>query len=397
MRLLKLLLILVFICFPFGELLRFDFGNNIIIKPLDIFVSLSIIVYLFLSQKKKIKEFVPFFIFPMVGLLSLILNISWLHQNQIVTSFLYLLRWLSYAAIAVIISQTDKKFKKKIFFLLLLDGVSIIVFGYLQFFFYNSLKNLIYLGWDEHMHRMFSTFFDPNFLGSFLVLFVIFLAGIIYYLIQKKQQKKVIIFSIFFVLTIISIFLTFSRSAIIMLIIGFITFFILIHKKKLIVYLFIMILLFGIIMFPKFNDENMNLFRMNSTEGRFNNYQEAITIIKEKPFLGVGFNTYRYAKQFYGISKAWTQYPSHADAGVDNSFLFVVATTGVLGLLAYSYLWYKLLKRAYLLYRRNANIVAIIVLASSVALFIDAFFINSLFFAPIMLWMWVIVGLMKKD
>jgi len=86
------------------------------------------------------------------------------------------------------------------------------------------------------------------------------------------------------------------------------------------------------------NVENMNLFRRTSSLARLNNYSTAIKIITGHPLLGVGFNSYRYVKEMY-IKPGLGNIPSHADAGLDNSFLFILATTGIIGLLAYLFLW----------------------------------------------------------
>jgi hypothetical protein len=64
-----------------------------------------------------------------------------------------------------------------------------------------------------------------------------------------------------------------------------------------------------------------------------------------------------------------------------------------MGFAAYMWLWIVILKRAWFLYKKQANIFAIVVIASSVGLFVNALFINSLFFPEIMLWMWIILSL----
>jgi O-antigen ligase len=395
MLLLKFLITFIFVIFPFGELLRFDLGNNIVIKPLDVLVFASIILFLYLKRKKLVIPYRSFFIFPLIGIVSLLFNFYWLEPQQIVAGFLYLVRWIAYFFIGIIVFQLDKQFKKRIIFLLLLDGFVLVLVGFLQYTFYNSLKNLFYLGWDEHKHRIFSTFFDPNFIGAFFVLYFLFLCGLLYYFIQKKKNRWIKILGTLLCITLIAIFLTYSRSALLMLMAGSVTFLTLIKKKKLVVYIFLAILAFGIIMSPKFYDENMNLFRMSSTEGRINNYAGALHIISYNPLIGVGFNTYRYAKQYYGFKENGSNIPSHADAGVDNSFLFVIATTGIVGLASYLWIWFTILKKALMFFKKKNHIGGVVVFSSGIAICIDALFINSLFFAPLMLWLWTLVGLME--
>lgn len=137
--------------------------------------------------------------------------------------------------------------------------------------------------------------------------------------------------------------------------------------------------------------EGTNLLRITSTEARIPTALNSITIFKNNPVLGVGFNAYGFAAEKYGFLKV-SNYPNHAAAGTDNSFLFILATTGVVGFLSYIFLWFKI----FLSVKdgiRKKNIFSYVLLASSVALFFDSLFVNSLFYVFIMLWIWIIVGL----
>ncbi len=405
MKFLKLLFILIFILFPFGELLRFEIGNNIAIKPLDIAVGLAaanwLVLTLFKKHKPKLIHWL-FLAFPLIGFLSLIISSNWLKPHEFLTSFLYLVRWVSYASIFFIVMGFDRSFKKIIWFIMIFDGLIILLVGFIQYYFYSSLKSLYYLGWDEHLHRMFSVFLDPNYAGSFFVLYFLFNGGLLYKSIIKAKENKPAsknlnnyLLSIILFLTLIAIFLTFSRSAILMLITGSITFCILIKRKKFVIFVLTAILLFGITASPKFYDENMNIFRQNSSEARIDNYITALTIIRDHPLVGVGFNSYRYTKELYGLDHDWVDAPSHADAGVDNSLLFVLATTGIIGLTAYLGIWRVIINKSWHYYTKKRSSIAIVVIASGTGILINSFFINSLFFAPLMLWMWAVIGLME--
>ena len=56
--------------------------------------------------------------------------------------------------------------------LLLFSGLVIVGLGFVQYFFYLGLRNLYYLGWDEHLSFIFQLL-DPNFAGAFPALFFI--------------------------------------------------------------------------------------------------------------------------------------------------------------------------------------------------------------------------------
>lgn len=408
MTLLKVLILLILFLFPFGELLRFQINNHVAIKPIDVMVGMTAlwwIIWKVQSVKFKVQSFnikykvlkkssfaLPFILFVSVGFISLVINLTWLEMNQFLVSSLYWFRWVSYALLFPIVLQFDKIFKQKICLFLLIDGLIIVFLGYLQYFFYNSLKNVYHLGWDEHMHRMVSTFLDPNFAGAFFVLYLLFVGGMLARNHESRIMNQGVLIGIL-VLTLAAIFLTFSRSALLMLIVGAVSFLFLINKKKFVLLLFAVIVLFGLVVSPKFYDENMNLFREASSKARLENYAFALRVIEDHPVVGVGFNSYRYTKPLYGADHDWVDSPSHADAGVDNSFLFVLATTGIIGSFCYVWFWLRLLRRLQGVLRKKKNILAVVTFSSVIGLFVHALFVNSLFFAPLMLWYFMLIGL----
>src|SRR3989338_1264508 len=380
MDLLKKIFIFVLFLFPLGEIARIDFGNGVALKPLDIGVGVLVSSWLAfkLFNKQKIRQkniYIPALLFSLSGFFSLTVGNLQLSLNEFLISFLYLLRWLAYAGVFFVISDFDNDFKKKISNTLIIVGSLVVGLGYLQYFFYPSLKNLYYLGWDEHMHRMFSVFLDPNFAGAFFVLFFLFLIGVF-------LKNKNISAGILLMLTLGAVFLTFSRSALIMLIISSSLLFVLMHKKIWIAILFGITILVITMSSRYFSIENINLFRIVSSEARLATAKEAVRIILSRPIFGVGFNSYRYARLDYGLRNNKLYLISHADAGVDNSFLFVAATTGIVGFILYLFLWFRIFK-----------IASILAIASIAGIFINSLFINSLFYPFIMLWLWIIIAI----
>ena len=382
MGLLKKLFIFVLFLFLLGEIIRINFGNGVVIKPLDIGISVLILSWLVFKfvKKQKIKQtniLVPVVLFVLSGLFSLIINNLHLSINEFLISFSYMLRWIAYAGVFFVVCDFDKDFKKKISKFLIIIGSIIVVLGYLQYFFYSSLKNLFYLGWDEHMYRLFSVFLDPNFAGAFFVLFFLFLINIF-------LKNKSISIGLLLALTLGAVFLTFSRSALIMLIASSSLLFILMNKKIWIAMLMGIVLLILVISSNYFNIENINLFRAVSSEARLETARNAIKIIQDHPIFGVGFNAYRYAQFRYGFRNE-ANIISHADASSDNSFLLVMATSGLVGFLFFLLLWFRILKCD----MKNNPLVIV----SVIGIFISSLFINSLFYSYIMFWLWVIIGL----
>lgn len=181
MTILKIFFVLLLLFFPLGELARFDLENSIAFTINDILLVIVISIFILNSAFKKNiqKKFnsplsVPIALFASIGLFSLVINSIYLKQAEFFTSFLYLLRWVLYAGVYFVVRSFDSYFKSKILILLVIAGMIIVAGGYLQYFLYPSLRNLYYLGWDEHLYRMFSSFLDPNFAGIFFVLFILF-------------------------------------------------------------------------------------------------------------------------------------------------------------------------------------------------------------------------------
>lgn len=398
MGILKVIFLILILLFPLGEIIRFDFGNGIAILLNDALVSLVVISWLFwrfLNRKNLQRSLTkPIFIFIAISLLSLIVSIKTLTPFQSFVSFLYLLRFGLYAGLYFVVSDFHPAFKRKIPLFMILSGIIIVWGGYIQFFFYPSLRNLYYLGWDEHLYRMFSSFLDPNFLGAFLVLNFLLIGGMFFNYLKDKKWKRIGLLGVLGMLTLVAVFLTYSRGALLMLLTSTFVFLVMMGKRRwLIGFLIISVLIF--LLLPKaFQTEGTNFFRVVSSQARLRSAENALIIFKENPVLGVGFNAYRYAQHRYGFIKGEKWQVSHGGAGVDNSFLFVLATTGIVGFIAYLYLWIKIFQS-----NIKASIkgyISLVVIASSLGLFVNSFFINSLFYPFIMEWMWILIGLKEN-
>lgn len=398
MAILKVLFSLFVLSFPFAEVGRIQFSNGVAVTINDLLLILLVIYFMGFKLVKNSKFPKYFLIKPILGflvvaLLSLLINYFSYSLNNFFVSALYLIRFALYASLYFIVIEFKDEFKRKIPLYLLLSGVITIILGYIQYFFYPSLKNLFYLGWDEHLYRMFSTFLDPNFAGLFFTLFFIFTLS----LIEKnlKDNKRLLIYSSISLLSLISVYLTYSRSGLIMLLISILVFLLLKNKKKL-VFISISLLILIVFIAPKsFKTEGTNLLRVNSSTARVESLEQAIEIFTKHPLLGVGFNAYRYAQNKYvGLNTTYWQ-TTHSGAGTDNSFVFVLATTGLIGFGAYLYLIYKIFKLAKL--RIKKSVYAPILIASLSGLMVSSLFINGLFYVFLLEWIWIFTGLTESS
>lgn len=395
--LLKILFLITLLTFPLGQIARIQLTGDVAVTLTDGAVAVLILLWLasfFLKKDKKIPSLTkPFFIFITIALFSLLLNFSKLKTFEFFVAFLYLLRWTFYAFVYFAVTQFDTAFLKRILFLMVFVGGVFLTFGFVQYFFYPYLGNLYYLGWDEHLFRLFSSFLDPNFSGAFLVLYFLLVLGL---LIRNFKNKALAIFlSALTILTVIAIFLTYSRSAYVMFFAGVFVFLLKQFGKRFAMIGFVVLFLAMLIFLStnKLKSEGTNLLRTVSTEARMTSAVQAINVFKTSPIFGVGFNAYRYAnkERVRNISKRPPASINHAGAGTDNSFLFVLATMGIVGLVSYIFLWFKILESS-----KSKTIFSTVLLASAVSLFMDSLFVNSLFYTFIMLWMWILIGITQK-
>ena len=351
----KIIFFAILVVFPFGQLFRIGSVNL-----LDILVVLLGIYTI--SKKYELPKWYAYFIsFLLLGLFSWIYNYYYFAADVSIKSlsikgFFYLLRLFFYSLIPIYISRNYKDLKRKnqLFSYLITLALFSAIFGWIQYVLYPNTVSLKFFGWDDHLNRMVGTFLDPTFLAVILVLGTVIT-------IYKKQNML----SLFLILSIV---FTYSRAG--MLAIGLI----LLIKKKLLLFL---VLILIILLSPKMISEGTNLTRSASLSKKMQNVNDSLYLISKSPLIGMGFNNICSAKiTFLGESNS----SSHSCFGLDSSILFVIATTGVVGLIL---LLYTIVKIPY-----NA-----ILITSFIAVVIHSIFSNSLFYPHVMFWLFTLIGL----
>lgn len=389
---LKALFFTYLVLFPFGQLTRIPLylvGSEVHFYMTDVVLFLLLLswgIWRFGLKKKKYQLpplALPIFLFAIVAGLSLGVASPLLSNREVMVSGLYLVRWLVYAGLYFVVFDVRRRLFKPDDLLnyLIIIGIAVALFGFVQFFLYPNLKALEVLEWDPHYYRLVSTFLDPGFTGLILVLTLV----TIFISYKKKKSWWLVIGGL---IVYVALILTHSRSSYLafMVAMGLISWL----KKNIKVFAvaFIVLLLFLAIL-PQPKGEGGKLTRTYSIVDRFESWQNALTITKDHPLLGVGFNAYRYAQRDYGFLEEEKWQVSHAGAGADSSLLFVLATTGVVGLV--SYLWY-LVKAFGLSYWQRKKIIGVVCLASLGATVVHSFFLNSLFYPWIMGWLAILLA-----
>lgn len=340
-----------------------------------------------LIRNNKVSKY--FFLFAGVALFSFLLTPIKLTLQEKLISYLYLLRYVAYFFVyitAFYLIKTKKLNTSQLLKRLTFIGLSLSVIGWLQYLLYPDLRNLFYLGWDPHYKRIFASYFDPNYLGLMLVFTLILLwtspppspirRGRISVEVLRSWLSRIFVF--------VTLMFTYSRSSYLALITTSV-FFSIFSKRMTYLLILLVILIMSIIVLPRPGGEGVKLERIFSVEQRIENWQLGVKIIKNHLILGVGFNTLRYARKPYEPYKL-DQFDSHSAGGLDNSLLFVAVTTGIFGLITYLLLLYKTWTIGNLIFK-----------LSLIAALTHSLFLNSLFFPPIMIWLWIALGLAHRE
>ena len=342
-----MLLLLLILSLSFGQLGRLELAPGIVIYLHDLLVVLLLVFYLPRTKITSAPLFRPILAFIAAAILSLIFSSRPL--SEIISGSLYLWRWLAYALVYFVARRAANK--PRLLRFLALSGLA--VTGLVQYVFAPDMRWLYNLGWDEHYYRLIGTFLDPNFTGIFLVLTLILL-----------WPSRLVIFPL------IALLLTYSRSSYLALLVTLIL--VLRHRIRL---LFVTCILFLGILFllPRPGGEGVKLERLYSLTNRLDSMKTGLQIFTAHPLTGVGFNLLRQHQ---------ANPTSHSGAGIDNSFLFILATTGIFGFTAY--LW--LLKKQFAIKLPATRYTLLAVLVHSL-------FNNTLFYPPVMLWFWLFLAL----
>lgn len=343
MNLSKILLALLFLSLAFGQLQRFG----------QFYLHDLILLLLLLVNFRRLRLFRPVLWFGLAGLISLVFAAFKLPLNEVLTGSLYLLRFLAYSLLLGL--KVDSKF-------LLFFSTAIAGLGLAQYLFLPDTRFLAGLNWDDHYYRLISTLFDPNFTGIILVL------GLILICLKRPFSRPLL------VLHFSALLLTYSRGSYLALAAAGL-YWALISKKLKWFFLGIAVLAVVLLALPRPGGEGVKLERWFSIEQRLDNYRAGVSLWLKGPVFGLGFNTLRYYRQ---------DFVSHAASGLDSSLLFVLATTGVTGLLTYL----NLLRS---LWRKN-----LLVRVSLAALLVHSLFVNSLFYPFVLIWLFSLASLDKK-
>ena len=307
-------------------------------------------------------------IFILIALLSLLITPLKLTVPEYSTSFLYTVRFFIFIFLGwLIYCGAFPDLAKNIHRILITSGVLLSTLGIFQLLLLPDLGFLTLYGWDPHYFRTVSTFLDPNFLGSFLVLTLLLL-------------KNKYLFALIF----LALMTTFSRGAYLAFLLSFLTLSYLNKSIKLgiVTIMLFLGLLTGFFTYQQLVAAPRGVDRSKSAEFRQNSWQQGWQLFQTHPILGVGFNAYKHALKAYNFGDEQFL-KSHGASTNDSSLLYVAATTGTAGLICFSFLLFSLAKTSPTTFAGLLGVLA------------QSFFANTLFYPPLLLWL-ILISLVHK-
>lgn len=360
----------------------------------------------------KIGKMIALFLFVMVT--TYFLNMLRFDFTQMLSGFILMGRFGMYvivAGMAFDMLDRDKTgfFRKLLIGGMILSMVLIVILGFLQLKFFPSFLELgLYLeGWDPHIGRLLSTWFDPNFIGGYLAFLLPVTLALGIYFKRNKKVRMAVIFLGISAIGLLALYLTFSRSGYLALTVslGILTFF----KSRKLLFALIIASVIGFSLSPRAQERTIEA--VDSAKGligldsqkpldptaqlRVYSWQFAREIIADYPLLGAGYGRYAFEinERGHGLLS------DHSSGGSDSSLLTIWAQTGIFGLLSYLAIGFVAAITAIRrIWKKNDfdSYLLLGLLSGFAGIMVHSVFVNSLLYALMMVYLWIGLALMDE-
>lgn len=303
---------------------------------------------------------------------------------------LYAVRWVLYfgAYLMALDVVRSERTGRVVIGALIAVGLLVAGLGFVQLAVLPDFSRFVPAGWDPHVGRLLSTWFDPNFVGGFLTFVLLVALGVAF---EVRGWVRVALIGAALAL-LAAVLLTYSRSAYAGLLVGGAVFALLRARLLLVVGALCAVLVFALV--PRVQERVIGIRSVDETaQLRVVSWSNAIEVVKDHPLTGVGYNAYKFAQVKYGFL---TDPAEHSAGGSDSSVLTVAVTTGAVGVVAFGWLWWEQFATAGVRtrsrgFRRGLSYGAF---AGLVSLAVHGQFINGLLFPHLMLAIWVVLGVL---
>lgn len=247
--------------------------------------------------------------------------------------------------------------------------------------------------------RVTSFFPHPNFLGLYLGPLILLGLGCIFSYIKNKN---IIIGCalLLFVITFLSLIYARSEATILAVLVGLFFLGLIVKLSQKYSLAFLLIILLLIFSFPASRNYFVQKVGLQDLSGqlRFNIWQGALELIKEKPVLGVGLDGYErlapdYQKRFYDphtgelISVETHPYPH-------NLYLTLWLELGLLGLIVFVWVLIKFFKQGFKQLDKKDVIISTSIMAAMMVVVIHGLADTPYFKNDLAVLFWLIIGLL---
>ncbi len=326
---LKTLILIIAVFFiSLGQLQRIQIANTVAIYAHDLFIILFVALTILSSQINK-KSISAFFRRWRFLCLFILWSLSGLFINQFFSGFsiipwMYFSRLFSYLLFGLCINNQIKSSSIDQKWVLLMFKIMLFVFLAIGLFQYLLIPDLRFLGeggWDVHYYRLAGNMLDPNFTGMLLINLLL-----TYIISIKNRCKNKLYLGLILVLSIAltysrSSYLAFATTTCITLIFSRISHF---QYRKILYFLFCVLLVL-IPFLPQPGGAGVNLTRTETISSRVEVNESVINQLDfHQLILGKGLFT-------PSINTSVSNQIIHAKFP-DNLFVFLLSSTGVLGL-----------------------------------------------------------------
>ncbi len=380
-----------------GQLLRLPLNiSSIGVLYADILIPLFVGIWFtrhILFQKALPKTRIGGSIYVLLGVLTLsLVTVAFtIPFKELAIAGSYLIRHSFYLLLFFPLVSIVKEHKELVLRLSLISAILLSILGILQYIYIPDFTFMaIESGWDPHIGRLLSTWYDPNFIAGYFA-FIITMFTSIWYLEEKKGWRTFIPAALLFVT--VCFVLTYSRSGIVALAAGIGLLGIMKFRTLLIISLCLFIV--GLQTSERFAERFYDMVNgalaitTNSldydidltSQERLSSWAQTGSLMQGRTLTGIGFNTIKYWKVEKGLEANANR---HSNSGSDSSILNHYITAGVLGVLAFLYWLYMLTSTALLSYirsdKKSIQSIGLGMFAAIIALFFHSFFVNSLLY-----------------
>ncbi len=337
-----------------------------------------------------------------VFLLTLIAGhakLQFLTDRELLASSFYILRWLEYALLFFIVADVirNEAAARRLMRWLFAAAALLAILGFIQLRIFPDFRFMVPQGWDPHLGRLLSTWFDPNFLGGFFAFVIALVTGVAVFAAGKERIALWVLNALLFA----ALVLTFSRSAYAAFFAGVMTLTLLKSRRMFLALL--LVLAFVVTSVPRVQERIEGALNLDETARlRLVSWENALAVYRDHPVTGIGYNTYRYVQVIYGFQKDAAE---HSAGGSDSSLLTILVTTGPVGLAVYVWILWASLSIAWSSYRQGANQftrgLGFGAVGALLSVIVHSFFLNSLLFPhmleTIAITLGVLVGLRSRE